>query len=269
MSRPSSAISRWNSRQQKPKVVRYKTCLVTYLDILGFRRLLQEKTAAEISRVLRIVKQAARHDRETETEFERLYENFSDLSLRTVTVSSPEFVLLHPSLLSYELEGIAKIQIELIRKHGILMRGGIAIGKLVKSWGLVYGQGMVNAYELETKAKYPRVAIHRDLIQIIETLREQKRFEFTFSQRTVIDEHGAYVDYLRYSQLHFDHDKFLDFIATHKDVIELGLAQYASEPRIKSKFNWLRHYHNRTLRLLGVNQLDNTLLIAPPQRSKH
>jgi hypothetical protein len=43
---------------------------------------------------------------------------------------------------------------------GLLIRGGIAIGQLFHAGGIVIGNGLVDAYELESKeARYPRVLI--------------------------------------------------------------------------------------------------------------
>jgi hypothetical protein len=45
-------------------------------------------------------------------------------------------------------------------KLGLLIRGGITIGKLYHSNGVVFGEGMVDAYRLESSvAIYPRVVI--------------------------------------------------------------------------------------------------------------
>jgi hypothetical protein len=45
-------------------------------------------------------------------------------------------------------------------KIGLLVRGGITIGKLYHSGGVVFGEAMVDAYNLESRvAIYPRVAV--------------------------------------------------------------------------------------------------------------
>ena len=247
----------------KSAKVQYKTSLVTYIDILGFRRLLQEKSAGQISRVLRVVKEAARRDEKTEADFDRLYENFSDLTVRSVNVSSADYVRLHPALLEYELESIAKVQIELLQKHHILIRGGIALGQLAKSWGLVYGAGLVNAYELETKAKHPRIAIHDDLIRIVESVPEGRRFASLLTNLISSDKGCHFVDYFRYAWRHFEEgDDLLDFAAQHKTVIEEGLARFASEPKTEAKFKWLKRYHNSTIQLMPLPAMVDDYLVG-------
>lgn len=237
----------------KPNLVTYKTCLVTYFDILGFRALLAKAAAGHISRILRVLKEAARRDKETDTDFERLYENFSDLTVRSIVVSSIDCLRLRPSLLSYELKSVAKVQIELMQRERILIRGGMAIGPLVKSWGLVYGSSLVKAYELETKARNPRVIIDPTLVDLLNG-KDQSAKWFGMSTLLASDDKHSYVNYLRYCWVHFkdSEDDLLEFLALHKRVIEDGLSEFSSEAHIRSKYRWLRRYHNHTLRMMQV-----------------
>ena len=50
--------------------------------------------------------------------------------------------------------------------EGVLIRGGMCIGEmLVADEGIVFGPGLVKAYDLESKyAVHPRIVIDRDLI---------------------------------------------------------------------------------------------------------
>jgi hypothetical protein len=224
--------------------VAYKTCLATYFDILGFRGLLKSETAGRISRILRVVKESSRRDKESEHDFERLYENFSDLTLRSIVVSSIDFLRDRSALLLYELESIAKVQIELIQRENILVRGGIAIGPLVKSWGLVYGDALVKAYELETKAVHPRVLIHPELVQVLQDLSSEGNHDIEINQLVARDHGISYVDYLRYRSRLTDWEEQAEFFGLHKQLVEDGLAKFSSQPHIREKYLWLRRYHN-------------------------
>ncbi|MCX6880168.1 MAG: hypothetical protein NTW21_41150 [Verrucomicrobia bacterium] len=47
---------------------------------------------------------------------------------------------------------------------GILVRGGISIGNTFHSGGILYGEGMLNAYRIESKAAvYPRIVIDPEI----------------------------------------------------------------------------------------------------------
>jgi hypothetical protein len=242
----------------RKRPVAYKTCLVTYFDILGFRSLLKSETAGRISRILRVVKESSRRDKESEHDFDRLYESFSDLTLRSIVVSSPEFLLVRPELLLYELESIAKVQIELILREKILVRGGIAIGALVKSWGLVYGSALVKAYELEKTAKHPRVFIDDDLLDLLRQLSTPRgTYNSEITQLVATDRHHSYVDYLRYRSRLTDWDEQAKFFRKHKQVIEEGLARFSSNLHIRAKYRWLKRYHNSRVPMIPLPAFED------------
>jgi hypothetical protein len=245
----------------RKKRVEYRTCLVTYFDILGFSRLLATESAGRISRILRVFKESSRSDKDTERDFERLYESFSDLTLRSIVVSSPEYLLTRPALLLYELEGIAKVQIELIQREGILIRGGIAVGALVKSWGLVYGTALVKAYDLEKKATYPRVLIHPELVGVLEQLSSQGDHAREITQLVVKDRDLHYVDYLRYRIRVTDWEEQAEFFRLHKRLVEQGLVQFASHPRIRAKYRWLKRYHNSRVPAIPLPQFEGLKIV--------
>jgi hypothetical protein len=245
----------------RKKKVAYKTCLVTYFDILGFRSLLKTETAGRISGILRVVKESSRRDRESERDLDRLYESFSDLTLRSIAVSSLEFLLERPGFLLYELESIAKVQIELIQREAILVRGGIAIGALVKSWGLVYGTALVKAYELEEKATHPRVLIHPELVKVLRKLSSQGGHDIEMNQLVATDRNLSYVDYLRYRSRLPDWEEQAKFFKLHKELIEQGLAHFSSHPRILAKYRWLKRYHNSRVPAVPLPQFEDLKIV--------
>jgi hypothetical protein len=54
---------------------------------------------------------------------------------------------------------VATIALEALR-IGLLIRGGITLGRLYHSGGVVFGEAMVNAYHLESRvANYPRIVV--------------------------------------------------------------------------------------------------------------
>src|SRR4051812_23378934 len=68
----------------KRRAVNYEQSLLTYVDILGFQELIIQKTANDISRSIRVVKEAVEPDR-SKSSFPELpkdqFVNFSDLSI--------------------------------------------------------------------------------------------------------------------------------------------------------------------------------------------
>ncbi len=245
---------------RKTRVV-YKTYLVTYFDIVGFRGLLRTETAGRISRILRVVKESSRRDKESEREFDRLYQSFSDLTLRSICVSSLEFLLERPGLLLYELESVAKVQIELMQREAILVRGGIATGSLVKSWGLVYGAGLVKAYELEEKATHPIVLIHPELVEVLRKLSRRPSYRLEINQLVARDRNRSYVDYLRYISRLTDWEGQAKFLRLHKQLVEQGLARFSSQPKIRAKYKWLKGYHNSRVPAMPLPQFEDLTIV--------
>ena len=65
------------------------------------------------------------------------------------------------------------------------------------------------------------------------------------------DEEGnAYIDYLRVA-LHESEDPEW-VLKKHNDLINERLAMFAKKKSIRSKYEWLRAYHDRTVRALKV-----------------
>jgi len=80
------------------------------------------------------------------------------------------------------------------------------------------------------------------------------------------DRYGiAFLDDLRAIESEFDspeHD-YPDFLLHHKQLIEMSLVRYASFRSIRTKFSWLRHYHNTTVCQRFDSRNARRFLIAP------
>jgi hypothetical protein len=120
--------------------VKYSLHLITYLDILGFRQIIKHKSPGDISRMIRLVREAAAPDSEDKEELKQRFEHFSDLIIVTTPVYSPANVELPIGLVFAELLHLVITQMRLI-SEGILVRGALTAGDLVKSWNVVYGPG--------------------------------------------------------------------------------------------------------------------------------
>jgi hypothetical protein len=177
-----------------------------------------------------------------------LYESFSDLTLRTIQVSSPDFLLIHPEMLIYELESVAKIQYNLIAREDVVISGGVAVGDLVKSWGLVFGSAMVKAHIQGEKAEQAYVLLDPFVVGIIEKIKEDDdgdNWSSSFNRIVSRDGELYFVDYLQYSLIHFSNEgDLLDFLYKHKSFVETKLTEYEQHGRIRDKYLWLKAYHN-------------------------
>jgi len=141
------------------KVVSYDEALVTYLDMLGFRELVQSETAGRISKTIRLVRDALKPDRDRARLYEMTYQSFSDLTVVSIPILTVANLNFRPGVLYSQIVRVANAQVDLLRE-GIVLRGGMTFGSIVRSYGQLFGPALIRAYDLEsTQAKYPRVIL--------------------------------------------------------------------------------------------------------------
>lgn len=169
----------------------YEDRVVSFVDVLGFRSLL------------------ARMPNEPD-----LFETIRGAleSIREHGISSRQAVLLDKSYLPTGLEatgfsdcytvsarkGSELLIVNLTRQlvlclleAGIISRGAIVIGKLYHQHPVVFGQALVDAYELETSAThYPRVLVTEQVVKCIRHLDE--KYSTTYSDGIIKDSDGCW-----------------------------------------------------------------------------
>jgi hypothetical protein len=233
----------------KKRYVSYKPSVITYLDILGFRRLVGQKTAGNISRILRIMKETVAPGKSLSEAFEFRVQHFSDLAVRVLTVEGK-----YGEVYS-ELLNLVHMQVELLFRD-VLVRGALTFGEIEKSWGLLYGPGLIRAYELEQAAIFPRILVDSQMLSQLKKnpmLRNQMhdvKTEMWFIRKLIRrDSDGYYfVDYLRAISSEFDHPvQYINFLKHHKQLIITGLQTFKSDKRTFEKYKWLKRYHNLTI----------------------
>lgn len=146
----------------------YEDRVVAFIDILGFRALVARFSAepvlhkqlhgalAKIKSIKSFSGDANTAQKELETSV------FSD----SIVISGA------PSQLPVIIWTCVGLQAELLA-NGVLTRGGISIGRTYHNDDVLYGEGMIRAYDLESKAAiYPRVILDPVLVkQLHETQR--------------------------------------------------------------------------------------------------
>ena len=236
------------------KIVSYSLHLVTYLDILGFRELIKHKSAGSISKMIRLVREAAAPDSEDKKDLKQEFEHFSDLIIITTPVYTPENITFPVGLVFAELLKLVIAQVRLI-DEGILLRGALTIGNLVKSYNVIYGPGLIAAYKLEhDDAVFPRIVVDKALLKQVKTnpaLRHHDYRSEIKEIRNLIRRDGDglfFVDYLRAIESEFrENDLYFAFLDRHRELVKKGLGKFVSNKRIRRKYVWLKKYHNSTV----------------------
>ena len=153
--------------EKRRRAVNYERSILTYIDILGFRELIATKSAGEISRSIRIVRDVVQ-PRRFKSSIPQLdeddFRNFSDLCIiRRVIARKGKFPAIgqvHAQILH-----MVHVQTILLADEGILLRGGITVGDVALSYGQLFGPAVIRGYELESRvAGFPRIVVGQEVL---------------------------------------------------------------------------------------------------------
>jgi hypothetical protein len=234
--------------------VEYTQSIISYLDVLGFRDLIDNKSAGHISRIVRILKEKAKPDQEISKGNGVKFFNFSDTVIRITPIKSQVNQKDKAGNLFWEILDLVHIQYHLICQE-IILRGAVSAGDIVKSWGVMYGPGLVNAYELEQRASFPRIIVDPKVFQLLRETSSLWLHDFEEERKAIMnllkkDTDGHwFVDYLRSIETEMDYpeEDYPKFIRKHADLIADGLVRQRLNSRVVKKFKWLKQYHNSTV----------------------
>ena len=238
----------------------YETGIVSFIDILGFRDLLQSLTASDVRDIMLKLREFGKGDGDTQPEPSRMKdyrlhseafsESVSDGVIRCRTVDTQ-----YPSgPLILELIDLMHCVVESVAA-GFLLRAGMTIGDAnIERGGPLFGPAIVRAVELEEQqAVYPRIVIDTRLIESYETDErlwqdgQRDEYEDGILERFIArDADGSfYLDYLSAAGPgEFDaglHGQF-EFLRRHRDLARSGLMHEAAG--VRRKYVWLARYHN-------------------------
>jgi hypothetical protein len=245
-----------NHMNRKPKSVNYERSILTYIDILGFSELITNKSAGDISRSIRVVREAAQPKRFKSTTpdiSDEDFRNFSDLCIiRKVIVGKNKFQA-GGDVLSQILH-MVHAQASLLFDEGILLRGGITVGDVALSYGQLFGPAVIRGYALENQvARFPRIVVGEEVLREVRNnpalwvhdaeydLKETK----SLLRRDFDGEY--FVDYLRVIEEELDdRSEYPGLLDQHAEFIRRGLKRYKDNASILAKYKWLREYHRYT-----------------------
>ena len=128
----------------------YKRSILTFLDILGFRQLVEGKDAAHIKEVLGIIHTAAKPDEKLANLMEISFLTFSDCTVRAVPVDSAVNKKHPDGILFHEFLNLVHTQARLIHA-GYFIRGGVTVGDVFIEGSMVFGPAMNKAYGIESE----------------------------------------------------------------------------------------------------------------------
>ncbi|WP_026828213.1 hypothetical protein [Exiguobacterium artemiae] len=224
----------------------YGERFIVFIDILGFREHIN-KTVQDSEYFIKLkdtLNFIADLKKENDAEKERMG--------KEITVFSDSIVISYPveqkGSAFFLILDVVHIQLDMMQK-GILMRGGLTVGKLCHNDNIVYGPAMIKAYELETNvAIYPRVVVSQNILEIAainaspqHTPKEELQWVMSMLD---IDRDGQfYVDFLSQGQEANDHATYIDALYNIRKLI---VDELSDDPRppVRMKYEWLKSRFN-------------------------
>lgn len=255
-----------------PPSVAYEDCIVSFTDVLGFRRLLKSREATEVMDVLnqmQLFRQSVDDDKPVKVKDARLTSRpFAFAMSDAIVRVRPYNTQYRDGALVWELFDLVHAQIEMVNR-GVLVRGGMTVGQAyigLKGQGPVFGPALARAYEIETdEAVYPRIVVDDALL---EAHRADKRL--WMSGNSYADEKKAvagllatgddgirYIDYLAQIGEFDSPAHYLEFLGRHAELIRKGREETKTDRRTARKFEWLARYHNAQVILQKKNVLGS------------
>ncbi len=219
------------------------------LDVLGFSERIRasyiNKTANKLLQQFHaIFDKRVNHLKSGADESLLYFKSFSD----NVLLAHPRFSEDMESEFGFILWSISEYQFEMALQ-GFFIRGGLSVGQLFVDDNSVYGEALINAYELESKvAVNPIVVLCDDTMALVDRHIGFYHGESAPQIRDVlVNADGRYfINYLSECMIETDDGEEVDpnALKEHKEQIEHALEQYADQPAVFAKFSWLSAYHN-------------------------
>tara|TARA_R110001583_G_scaffold195313_1_gene371631 strand:- start:1735 stop:2454 length:720 start_codon:yes stop_codon:yes gene_type:complete len=219
------------------KLPEYSNRIVAFIDILGFTSLISTLESdtdlhSKLHRALKFIHSYKQHSQQDNTVQSDLdISVFSD----SIVISSIDCNLFNV------IWACGWLQAELLYL-GILTRGGIAEGSTVHENDILYGEGMIKAYHIESKtAIYPRIIVDETLFKYtkanaISYFLKQDNDGLWFINQFAFDASCDGATHLAAD----GYDPRLIYFETVENEINQGLVK-ASSLTHKSKWTWLKN----------------------------
>ena len=240
----------------------YEKAIVSFIDILGFKELVEKSTPEFVKTVLDLVCYFTTTETDNEnSSFNTMAESiiFSDSVVRIRKTEKEPNITNPLGLVFYEIIDLLHAQGELLNKE-ILIRGGIAYGDIYFDKNQVYGPALNHAYELESQyASNPKIILSPNLIDEVKSNKLLKSESHTFEQELKYisklisqgDDGLWFIDYiLAFANELDDPDMFPVYLLKHKKIICERSKKYQKMNRVLAKFLWMAKYHNDSIRKL-------------------
>jgi len=236
--------------------VKYSKYIVTFIDVMGFKDLVEKRYAADSSPVRSIIDAL----RETNAicgkyrtpgglDVKIKSHAFSDSIVRRIRVEekSQEYIM---RTLDWELFQLALMQISLL-EDGVFIRGCMNIGPMYARQEVFFGEAFNEAYRIESKeAVNPVIVLSQSVVDCITTYPHYQGYELlsTFGNPNMKYNHSyTYLNYLyliKTLNLLTDRIQIEKFIVSHRDRVQDEISRNLDNVQVLMKYLWLKELHN-------------------------
>ena len=131
--------------------------------------------------------------------------------------------------------------------NGYFVRGAITVDELYMDDKIIYGNGVIEAYEAESKkAKYPRIILTKSVEEMLTEIDKgfaDQNFPNYITKFLYKDFDGLiFINYLKF--INSRDVPFVNELEKHKNKIIENLNKHNNEPHILEKYLWTANYHN-------------------------
>lgn len=138
-----------------------KEYYIIYFDVLGYKQYFEENESHQ--QLLQEIKGMLSDTINDITGYGRLNRKSTNIK-----AFSDNVIICVESVANFnaQLLGtfVANIQAKIFANYGLLIRGAYTKGKIYIDGDIVYGEGLIKAVEMESKAKYPRIVSDLKLV---------------------------------------------------------------------------------------------------------
>lgn len=213
----------------------YESRIVAFLDILGFRqKVFQDRSKAV--ETIKHIEAALSHSEEMmklEGPDSVSINLFSDCFCLSCEHNELDRLVRELSFLQLWLAG-----------NNIFVKGALSSGLHFESQHMIFSEGLINAYDLQIRDKFPRILINEDIVKRMkgETCAD---YGDRLVEYLIVAPDGLYfLDYLQILTQEGIMGSMDDILSGHKQAILQEVKSNQGNYSIIEKYRWLSEYHN-------------------------
>jgi len=262
---------------------KYERRLIAFIDILGFKEIVKQSESDHskidlIYSVLNYLKDWEIPERwdlkflEIEEDAQKRGVTNFDIRGKTNTTSFSDSIVVSVSVEENVNEMVSTLIVNLsnigaiLLEKGILIRGGLTIGNIIHyDNGTVFGQGLIDAFMLETKsAKFPRIILSDKLLSELNYPLESKRNRYPYHQ--YLDRYAdgcvGFHQMIHYQVIEnwteMTSEILIESLNKIRKEIINGLDSSFENPDVFEKYKWLKDEYNKLIILSDFDPSTRT-----------